>query len=358
VSVMSGTSLRVMFSPPADDGGDAVDKYLVEWDQYSNFSSGNSHEVLYLAGGAPFTFTITNLKMGTAYYTRVTAHNSQGFGTKQATSPVSEYPRQIPTSPTNVRLGVTSGTKLTVGFSAPTNNGGDAVAKYLVEWDRSSSFSSLLSAPHKGSIELFGSQNMSYTINSLATQQVYYVRVSAANSVGYGSTQTATPPFAAPSSRVPGKISSATLTATSSSSVTVAWSPPFVPAHGIFCGGGGTESPFTAANACPTGMGYGTDADGGEPLLKYILEWDSVPTFNSGNGALSGSHEFLDVSVRPHSHIISGLTCTHSAGAGSVSQETYYVRIFGYNNQGQSVACGQEGLLCDGTVLSTKLTCP
>ena len=32
VTVSSGTSLRVMFSPPSDDGGDTIDKYKVEWD--------------------------------------------------------------------------------------------------------------------------------------------------------------------------------------------------------------------------------------------------------------------------------------------------------------------------------------
>ena len=62
-----------MFSPPADDGGDTIDKYKVEWDTYSNFSSINgtgplgTHEVLYLAGGAPFHYTITSLQIGVPY---------------------------------------------------------------------------------------------------------------------------------------------------------------------------------------------------------------------------------------------------------------------------------------------------
>ena len=163
-------------------------------------------------------------------------------------SPSSEYPRQVPTTPTSVRLGVTSGTKLTVSFATPTNIGGDKVTKYLVEWDRSSSFASLLSAPHKGSVELYGSQNHSYTINNLASQQIYYVRVSASNAVGYGPVQTASPPFAAPFNVLPGKISSATIAPTTSSSLTVAWNPPLVPDHGIFCSGGGEDSQFAAPN--------------------------------------------------------------------------------------------------------------
>merc|ERR1711871_56897 len=357
VSVLSGSSLRVMWSPPADNGGDDVTKYRIEWSIYSNFSSSNTHDVLYLAGGAPFTYSITNLPMGVSQYVRVFSFHSQGFGSAQATSPSSEYPRQVPTTPTSVRLGVTSGTKLTVSFATPSNIGGDKVTKYLVEWDRSSSFASLLSAPHKGSVELYGSQNHSYTINNLASQQIYYVRVSASNAVGYGPVQTASPPFAAPFNVLPGKISSATIVPTTSSSLTVAWNPPLVPDHGIFCSGGGEESQFAAPNLCPSGMGYGTDADGGSQILKYIIEWDASPTFNSGNAALRGTLDFFNVGIRPYSTVISGLTCTHSAGAGSESIETYYIRIFAYNAVGQGAQCGQEGALCDGSVLSTKLTC-
>merc|ERR1711937_918201 len=150
VTVSSGTSLRVMFSPPSDDGGDTIDKYKVEWDIYSNFSSVNSskplgqHEVLYLAGGAPFHYTITSLTIGMPYYLRVYAHNSQGYGLPQATSPPSEFPREVPSAPTNVQLAVTSSTKLTVQYATPSHIGGDQITKYKIEWDRASSFSSLL----------------------------------------------------------------------------------------------------------------------------------------------------------------------------------------------------------------------
>merc|ERR1712196_678674 len=95
--------------------------------------------------------------------------------------------------------------------------------------------------------------------------------------------------------------------------------------------------------------GYGTDADGGSQILKYIIEWDASPTFSSGNAALRGTLDFFNVGIRPYSTVISGLTCTHSAGAGSESIETYFIRIFAYNAVGQGAQCGQEGALCDGS---------
>ena len=134
ISPASGTSLRVVFTPPADNGGDTIDQYLVEWDLLANFSGNamgdgafGSAPVNYLAGGAPFTYTITGLTMGQSYFVRVKAHNSQGYGTGKTSTPASEYPRQLPTAPQNVVLSVTSDSKLTVSYATPANQGGDTV---------------------------------------------------------------------------------------------------------------------------------------------------------------------------------------------------------------------------------------
>ena len=79
---------------PLDDGGDTITSYSVEWDTLSNFSSApQSHDVLYLAAGSPFSYTITGLTMGTQYYVRIRAVNSQGSGPAQATTPAAEHPR-------------------------------------------------------------------------------------------------------------------------------------------------------------------------------------------------------------------------------------------------------------------------
>merc|ERR1711968_123476 len=347
VTVSSGTSLRVMFSPPADDGGDTIDKYKVEWDLYSNFSSVNGtsplglHEVLYLAGGAPFHYTITSLQIGMPYYIRVYAHNSQGYGLPQVTSPPSEFPREVPSAPSNVQLAVTSGTKLTVQYASPSHIGGDTITKYKIEWDRASSFSSLLAYPHKGEVEMMASQNLSYTINDLSPGAVYYVRVSAANSAGYGPVQITSPTFGSPSNQRPGKIINAALTKFNATTLKVSWDAPFIPAHGIPCSGRGTV--YTAPNACGAGMGYGTDADGGSPITRYWIEWDIQSDFSSGSSTPDkGTYVFTALSTRPYQHFIKNLN----------PDTAYHIRILAYNAVGPGDYCSNSGFDCDGSALS------
>jgi hypothetical protein len=346
VSVASGTSLRVVFSPPSDDGGDTIDKYNIEWDLFSNFSSVNgsalgSHEVLYLAGGAPFHYTITSMIIGQPYYLRVSAHNSQGYGLPEATSPASEYPREIPSAPSSVQLRITSGSKLTVQYALPSHTGGDVVSKYKIEWDRASSFSSLLALPHKGEVEMLATQNMSYTINDVAPGAIYYVRVSAANSIGYGPAQITNPTFASPSNQRPGKIINANLQKFNSTTLQIEWDAPFIPAHGIPCSGKGTS--LTNPNACPTGMGYGTDADGGSPITRYWIEWDVQSDFASGSASPDkGKYVFTALSTRPYQHFIKNLNPANS----------YFVRILAYNSVGPGDYCSKAGFLCDGSALT------
>jgi hypothetical protein len=63
---------------------------------------------------------------------RVHAHNSQGYGLPQSSSPTFGHPYIEPSPPTNVRVGVTSDTMLTVAFDLPSDNGGDNVTKFKV----------------------------------------------------------------------------------------------------------------------------------------------------------------------------------------------------------------------------------
>jgi len=281
----------------------------------------------------------------------VKAHNSEGYGSSGATSPASEYPRTTPSAPTNVLLGITAGTKLTVKFAAPANTGGDAVTKYRVEWDTTSTFTSLQAAPHKGSTEINAADASSLTLSGLTLGQVYYVRVAAGNSVGYGPVQSSSPSFAQTALQVPGKPSDISLAnlafdPTLKGRVKVTFSPPLVPAHGYYCGGGGTTS--TAVAACPSGMGYGTEADGGSAITKYYIEHDTVPTFDSSNTSPhKASTAFTPTSSRPHEHVITGLDCSR----------VYYVRVHAYNSELSGPVCNKQGTLCDGSVLKLQPTC-
>jgi hypothetical protein len=354
LQVVDGTSMRVFINPPQDDGGDTVTKYMVEWDIFSNFSSGTNntalgqHEVTNLAGGAPFIYTIPSLTTGVDYYVRVSAYNQMGYGLPTPTSPPYEHPRRIPTAPTNVKLGITSNSKLTVSFDLPTDIWGDPISHFKVEWDRISNFQSRHSLPHKGEVEIDATKHRSYTISpevGLQENIVYYVRVSAKNLVGYGATQWPEPAFAMPSLQVPGKVTTAKVAPQTGveGNLTVFWSYPRVSAHGIFCGGGGPGN-LTLPDSCPMGMGRGTEADGGTPILSYKIEWDTNEWFNSRNSLPEkGFYELTNLAGgEPFQYTIPSLTKT----------KKYYVRLFAYNARGDSAACDKTGILCDGVRLS------
>ena len=354
LQVVDGTSMRVFINPPQDDGGDTVTKYMVEWDIYSNFSSGlnssalGQHEVTNLAGGAPFIYTIPSLTTGIDYYARVSCYNQMGYGLPTPSSPPYEHPRRLPTAPTSVKLGVTSNSKLTVSFQLPTDIGGDPISHFKVEWDRISNFQSKHSLPHKGEVEVDATKHRSYTISpevGLSENIVYYVRVSAKNLVGYGATQWPEPAFSAPTLQVAGKISTALVKPQSgvAGNLTVMWNYPRVPAHGLFCGGGGPDN-VTLPDLCPVGMGSGQQADGGTPILSYKVEWDTSEWFNSTDPLPEHGHYVVTnlAGGEPYQHTIPNLTPT----------KKYYVRVFVFNARGDSAACDKSGLLCDGPRLS------
>ncbi len=82
---------------------------------------------------------------------------------------------------------------------------------------------------------------------------------------------------------------------------------------------------------------FAPESDGGDIVLKYRIEWDSVRTFDSGPDRTPlGSHEL----------VVSAGACDPAVGPcewtiGSLEQGTpYYVRVFSYNLHGFSILAG------------------
>ncbi|XP_047183689.1 ankyrin repeat and fibronectin type-III domain-containing protein 1 isoform X2 [Scophthalmus maximus] len=99
-----------------------------------------------------------------------------------------------PEAPSMVRLSVSSCTTLTVTFQEPQCLNSAVVTKYRVEWSCLKDFSLLA-----GEMVLDNLQNLKFTISSLSTGRLYYVRVSAYNMKGWGPHASSLPPSAAPS---------------------------------------------------------------------------------------------------------------------------------------------------------------
>lgn len=318
LSVLSKTSLKVSFNPPASDGGDTITKYNVEYATRSDFSDAQSVLVTNLAGGAPFYRTLDGLVTGTFYFIRVSAYNSQGYGVATASTPTSLNPREAPGGPSNVRLGVTANSLLTVSFGYPTDDGGDLVKTYRVEWDISGSFNSPASYPNKGSFDVDASISSSYTIQYLTAGVKYYVQVYAKNSEGFGAPTPASPPYAIPALEVPGKPHTIAASPDSvSGSIFVSWQRPRIPWHGIPCSG-----LVAQPQDCPTAVGGGPPlSNGGSSITEYLVSYNEQEDFS---GLDSGEQT---------------TTATSLTLLNLTPGRQYYIRVLARNAQGSGQYC-------------------
>ena len=347
LEVYDSSSLKVIFHPPTDDGGDAVDSYLVEYSTTPTFDTslglvGNASVVM-LSAGAPYYRVLPGLVSGREYWVRVLAHNSQGFGKPQASSPSSEHPYVEPSPPGKAWMGVTSDTMLTVAFSYPASDGGDNVTHFRVEWDTAPSFSSLSSYPDKGSAVVSAATDASYTIEYLTTYRQYYVRVAARNAAGWGQPRVASPGAGlAPSLQLPGKpVSLMVQPGTHDGYLNIRFDSPRVPMHGLPCGG--LDEPGKAAK-CPTPVGGTEDAaNGGAEITSYKVEWSIDPHFSSAQYD-SGSQE---VNGGVTAYTVRNLTIGNR----------YYARVAARNIMGYSAFCSLKGNLCtDGNEPASALS--
>jgi hypothetical protein len=334
LEVFDATSLKVIFSPPASDGGDTIDAYLVEVASNALFTSDYKNaSVVMLSAGAPFFRLVQGLTNGLDYYVRVRAHNSQGFGLPAASSPTYAHAMAEPFPPAAATLVSTSDTMVTIGWDEPVSTGGDPISHYLVEWDVSSTFNSLSANPDKGQFMVDGSHR-SATIQYLATYKTYYVRVSARNAAGLGQPRLPVPPSASPELHVPGRVVSlAATTGINTGDINIAWDAPRVPAHGTPCSGSSTSP-----GECPTPLG-GTEtaANGGAPVDSYKVAWSVDPLF-SATEFDAGAAE-----IPTTSYTVYNLT------AGN----RYFVRVTSRNIMGYGAACSKTGITCgDGTLAS------
>ncbi|CAM9849342.1 unnamed protein product [Phaeothamnion confervicola] len=327
LEVYDAASLNVVFSPPTDDGGDTIVAYLVEWSTASTFANAGSARVTLLGAGAPFHRVISGLVSGTPYYVRVSARNSLGYSAPQTSSPSYQHPYQEPAAPSDVFLGITSDTMLTVSFAPPDSDGGDTVTSFLIEWDVAAGFASTVGSPHRGSVRVDADER-SYTIQYLSTGRRYYVRVSAANAAGVGLARAASPTSAYPAQQAPGTPVAITLSNATSGEVAASWEFPVVPAHGIPCYG-----TVMAPVQCPTPVGgVYPGADGGDDVYEYRLQWGTTATF-SASDTNAGVRD-----VQSTTATVDGLT----VGL------TYFFRVAARNTIQYSEFCEADGDYCTG----------
>ena len=170
------TTALVSWATPADDGDATITGYRIDYSTDSGFSSYSSKTV-----GVVTSDTVTGLTPGTTYYFRVCALNAVTTAAGSpgpASSTVSGFTGDVPGAPTGATATARAGA-FSVAWTAPASDGGVSIDAYRIEYDTDSGFGS----PTVVDVAATARQR---TIVGLTPGTTYYARVTAHNSVGYG----------------------------------------------------------------------------------------------------------------------------------------------------------------------------
>jgi fibronectin type 3 domain-containing protein len=203
-------SVTLGWSAPGSNGGAAVSGY----DVYRGSSSGS--ETLLAMLGNVTVWTDTAAANGATYYYKLSAVNSVGEGSKSNELNASpSAPATVPGAPT-LNTAAAGNATVTLGWSAPSNNGGATITSYKVYRGTSSGNETFLTT--LGNVT-------SYTDTGLTNGSTYYYKVTAVNSVGEGAKSNEMNATPAAAATVPGTptLNSAT---PGNASVVLGWSAP------------------------------------------------------------------------------------------------------------------------------------
>jgi hypothetical protein len=177
-TVLSTTSIRLTWTAPASNGGNAVRDYRIEYST-DNASTWNTYtdEV-----STATTATLTSLTPVTTYQFRVFAENGVNAGA--VSNIVTATTTTTPATPGSLAVQSTTKDSVTLVWFAPTETGGSAITDYVIEYSIGTS----------GTWSTFTdgtSTNLTTVVTGLNPGVTYLFRVKAVNAVG-SSTTTAT----------------------------------------------------------------------------------------------------------------------------------------------------------------------
>ncbi|MCY3806594.1 MAG: fibronectin type III domain-containing protein [bacterium] len=226
--------LGASWSPPANDGGLAVESYTVYWtapEGATTFATTRETDLV-----------ISGLTNGSPYTVAVTATN--GAGTSSRSEPASHRPGTPPGAPRDVTA-VQGDGRVEASWRPPAHDGGLGVTSYTIAWASSTGAT--------GTIE---TADVRHTLRNLLNGATYTITVTAANEAG-------TSPTSGPASASPAAPPGAPAPVTvdrGDGRVDLTWQPP--------------------------------ESDGGRPVLSYTVAW-TAPDGTTGSAQTDAtSHTF------------------------------------------------------------------
>ncbi|ELT96022.1 hypothetical protein CAPTEDRAFT_139799 [Capitella teleta] len=181
VKEVTQNSVKLTWSPPAEDGGSSIISYHVEKrdpkrKMYTQVGETESCE-----------FKVTRLFEGNEYVFQVTAENDIGIGEpaelSQGITPQSPYE-----SPLKLNVKNITRNNLDLSWSAPKNDGGSAISGYIVE--RRTTYSPRWSKVNRTPIK-----ETELHLEDLMEGEEFEFRVLAVNEAGYGRPSDPTQPI-------------------------------------------------------------------------------------------------------------------------------------------------------------------
>ena len=174
------TIINLSWTAPSDNGGAAITGYQIE---VSPTGTDNWTDLEGNTNSTATTYAHTGLTAGTTVHYRVSAINSEGPGAASnpasaTTSPPTEI--TAPAAPTSLTATADGPTTINLSWTAPSDNGGAAIAGYQIEIseDAGSSWSDLLDDT--------GMTATTYAHTDLPPETTRHYRVRAINAVGTG----------------------------------------------------------------------------------------------------------------------------------------------------------------------------
>ncbi|KAM6399057.1 immunoglobulin-like and fibronectin type III domain-containing protein 1 [Rhynochetos jubatus] len=212
----SSNNITIQWKPPKDDGGKAVQSYIVERQQI-----GKSDWVT--LGETPrscTTFTTNKVEEDMSYYFRVRAVNAEGTSDALESDEVKAVSKASPGAPDPPQIVSASRDTITISWKAPHKTGSSRIVGYIVQKRK------------KGTVTWLPVNNMPIADKKLKMTNLkkglqYEFRVAAVNAAGIGdASEPSQPVFARDSTKAPGQVQDLKVSSSDSTSVTLTWKRP------------------------------------------------------------------------------------------------------------------------------------